>query len=288
VKIAIIGGSGKMGQWFARFLAGEGHDIMLFGRSEQKLRDIKRRLAVDISSHPEGVSNADLVIVSVPMDSFEDVVRQYQPYIKAGQTVVDITSVKVSPVEVMHRYLKTDKILGVHPMFGPGAKDFVDHNFILTPTNAKEETLSEKVKEFVRARGGIVSVMKPEEHDRMMAIVLGLPHIIALVAADTLLQLGDFGQFEKIGGTTCKLMLMFADSVLSEDPDLYASIQMNLKGMGEMHVAFQKNLVAWMEIVRNEDKDGFIKRMEALAQKRAQSDPDFKKAYEKMYRTLGS
>jgi len=130
--------------------------------------------------------------------------------------------------------------------------------------------------------------MKPEEHDRMMAIVLGLPHIVALVAADTLLQLGDFDQFEKIGGTTCKLLLVFADSVLSEDPDLYASLQMNLKGMDEIHAAFQKNLTAWSEIVRNGDKDGFIRRMESLAAKRMNSAPDFKRAYEKMYRALGS
>jgi prephenate dehydrogenase len=76
--------------------------------------------------------------------------------------------------------------------------------------------------------------------------------------------------------------------VLSEDPDLYASLQMNLKGMDEIHAAFQKNLTAWSEIVRNGDKDGFIRRMESLAAKRMNSAPDFKRAYEKMYRTLGS
>ncbi len=288
MKIAIIGGSGKMGQWFARFLAGEGNDILLLGRDENRLRDLRPRLGVDTSASPADVTGADLIIISVPMDAFETVVESYARYIAPGQAVLEVTSVKVRPVEAMHRQLKTKKVLGVHPMFGPGAKDFAGHNFILTPTNDVENSLAEKVGAFVKNRGGKVRMMSPEEHDKTMAVVLGLPHLIALVAADTLLELGDFEEFESIGGTTCKLLLMFADSVLSEDPELYASLQVNLSGIGEVHGKLQANLAAWLEIVGGKDKSGFKDRMSALADKRAKSDPDFKKAYQKMYRALGN
>ena len=121
-----------------------------------------------------------------------------------------------------------------------------------------------------------------------MSIVLGLPHLVALVAAQTLLELGDFEQFESIGGTTCKLFLTFADSVLSEDPDLYASLQMNLQGMSDIHARFERNMASWSQLVKDHDKQGFIDRMSALADKRAAADPNFKKAYQRMYRTLGS
>jgi prephenate dehydrogenase len=80
---------------------------------------------------------------------------------------------------------------------------------------------------------------------------------------------------------------MFADSVLSEDPDLYASIQMNLAGMSETHGKFQKNLDSWVKLVSNRDKQGFIDRMRSLAESRASTDPDFKRAYQKMYSALG-
>jgi len=277
-----------MGQWFARFLAGEGNDILLLGRDANKLREIRPRLGVDISTKIADVASADLVIISVPMDAFESVVGQYGAHIAPGRAVIEVTSVKVAPVAAMHRHLNTNKVLGVHPMFGPGAKDFAGHNFILTPTNEAETSFAEKVKSYISNRGGKVSLMSPEEHDRTMAIVLGLPHMIALVAADTLLQLGDFEAFERIGGTTCRLLLMFADSVLSEDPELYASLQMNLGGMSDIHDRFRKNMAAWAELVRGKDKQAFIEKMSALAKKRSGADPEFKKAYQKMYRALGN
>ena len=277
-----------MGQWFARFLAGEGNDILLLGRNEDKLREIRPRLGVDVSTKAEDIADAELVIISVPMESFEEVVEQYGPHIAPGRTVIEATSVKVAPMAAMHRHLKTQKVLGVHPMFGPGAKDFAGHNFILTPTNQTEAALAEKVGSYIKNRGGKVSLMSPEQHDQTMAIVLGLPHLIALVAADTLLQLGKFEDLEKIGGTTCKLLLMYADSVLSEDPELYASLQMNLGGMGDVHERFQKNLGAWTDLVKNQHRKAFIEKMAALANKRGQADPDFKKAYQRMYRTLGT
>jgi prephenate dehydrogenase len=287
MKIAIVGGSGKMGQWLARFLAGEGNDILLVGRNKDKLIDIRRRLGVDVSSKPRDVAGADLVILSVPMDSFEDVVIQYSECIPPGTKVIEITSVKAGPVQAMHRHLKTDRVLGIHPMFGPGAKDLAGHNFILTPTNPVEESLSAKIGDYIKVRGGKVTVTTPEDHDRLMSIVLGLPHLAALVAAETLLELGDFAQFEKIGGTTCRLFLTFADSVLSEDPDLYASLQMNLAGMAETHGKFKKNLDSWVGLVADRNKQGFVDRMKTLAEKRAQTDPDFKRAYQRMYTVLG-
>jgi prephenate dehydrogenase len=286
MKIAIIGGSGKMGQWFARFLSGEGNDILILGRSREKLIDIRRRLGVDISSWTQDVAEADLVIISVPMDSFEDVVKEYGPHILPGRTVIELSSVKTNAVEAMHRHLKTQKVLGVHPMFGPGAKDFAGHNFILTPTNEIEGSLAQKVETYIKKRGGKVTVTTPEEHDRMMATVLGLPHFLALVAAQTLLELGDFDEFEKVGGTTCRLLLMFADSVLSEDPELYASLQMNLAGMPGLHDRFARNLSSWAKLVKNGDKEGFVKKMSELASQRAKSDPDYKRAYQNMYRTI--
>jgi len=96
--------------------------------------------------------------------------------------------------------------------------------------------------------------MTPGEHDDAMAVVLGLPHIVALISADALLSVGGFGRFDKIGGTTCKLMMMLADSVLSEDRQLYASLQMNLQGMGEIHNLLQTKLANWAEIVARKDR----------------------------------
>jgi prephenate dehydrogenase len=284
MKIAIVGGSGKMGQWCAEFLVRNGMDVLLLGRNREKLEAVKWHMSVEISSHPMAVSSADVVLISVPMDDFEDTIKHYQPYITSQQTIIEITSVKVKPIEVMHRYLQNENVLGAHPMFGPGARDIANHNFILTPTTPQENRIASKVRAFLEARGARVSLMTPREHDETMAAVLGLPHIVALISADTLLSLGGFERFEKIGGTTCKLMLMLADSVLSEDPQLYASLQMNLPGMSEIHKLVLSKSRAWADMVMEKDREGFIEKMDSLKKKREEADPDFRKAYESMYR----
>ncbi|NIQ06914.1 MAG: prephenate dehydrogenase/arogenate dehydrogenase family protein, partial [Candidatus Korarchaeota archaeon] len=61
-----------------------------------------------------------------------------------------------------------------------------------------------KVRKYLETKGAKVALMTPQEHDEMMAIVLGLPHFIALVSADTLLSLDKLEQTKTIAGTTYK------------------------------------------------------------------------------------
>jgi prephenate dehydrogenase len=286
MKVAIVGGSGRMGRWLARFLLKDGQEVVAIGRNENKLREVKQQLGIKTATSLDAVKTADAVLISVPMDSFEAVVEQLSPYLRPQQIIMDITSIKATPVEIMHRYIKTGKVLGTHPMFGPGAKDFYHQNVVLTPTSKKETALAQKVKQYLEARGAGVALMTPQEHDEMMAVVLGLTHFIALVSADALLSFDQLKQMEKIGGTTYRLLLTLAQSVLTEDAEFYASLQMNLPKMPEIHALFQKKAQAWASLVRNKDSHRFVERMDVLKDKLAKSDPDFKRAYEKMYRLL--
>ena len=287
MKVAIIGGSGRMGRWFASFLLQDGQDVVAIGRNESKLREVKQQLGIETATSLDAIKTADVVLISVPMDSFEAVVKQLPPYLRPEQIITDITSIKAMPVEIMHRYIKTGKILGTHPMFGPGAKDFSHQNVVLTPTSEKETALAQKVKQYLEARGARVALMTPQEHDEMMTVVLGLAHFIALVSADALLSFDKLKQMEKVGGTTYKLLLTLAESALTEDAEFYASLQMNLPKMPEIHGLFQKKAQAWASLVKSKDSHRFVERMDALKDKLAKSDPDFKKAYENMYRLLG-
>jgi len=286
MKVAIIGGSGKMGRWFARFLLKEGKEVIIIGRNESKLLEARQQLGVEATTNIEVVKSADVVLISVPIDNFEEVVKQLQPYLHSKQIIIDITSIKISPVETMHKYIKTGTLLGTHPVFGPGAKDIQNQNFVLTPTNDKERTLAQKVKQYLETRGARVTVMTPKEHDEMMAVILGLSHFIAIVSADTLLSFNRLKQMETIGGSTYKVLLTLAEGVLSEDPEFYASLQMNLPEMTEIEESFRKSSKIWADIVKNQDRQEFVKRMNALRNKLEKSDPDFKKAYENMYKLL--
>ncbi len=286
MRVAIIGGSGRMGRWFANFLWKDGKEVVITGRNERKLVAAGQELGVEVATNTEAVSGADVVLLSVPIDSFRPVVEEIQPYIRPRQVIIDITSIKVSPVEIMHQRLGAGVTLGVHPMFGPGARSVANQNFILTPTNREETALAQKARQYLETRGARVTLMSPREHDDMMSVILGLSHFIAIVSADTLLSLGNFKQMEEIGGTTYKMLLTLVESVIAEDSELYASLQMGLPKVTELEKLFQRNSEKWAELVQNKDRQGFIRRMNALRDGLEAASPDFGQAYQNMYQII--
>ena len=284
MRVAIIGGSGKMGRWFANFLVKEGKEVVITGRNQEKLLEAKQQLGVESATNAEAVKNADAILLSVPIDNFEEVVKQISPYTRPGQVIVDITSIKVFPVETMHKYIKTGLTLGMHPVFGPGARSVANHNFVLTPTNERETTLAQKIKDYLETRGAKVTLMTPQEHDEMMAVILGLSHFIAIVSADTLLDFDKLKQMGAISGITYKVLLTLVESVMSEDPELYASLQMSLPSIVEIEKLFQSKGKVWADLVKNKDRQQFVDRMNALRSKLEADTSDFGKAYQNMYK----
>lgn len=285
MKIAIIGGSGKMGRWFAKFLLEEGRKVVISGRNERKLLETGRQLGVEVAANNvEAVKSANVILLSVPIESFELVVREISPFIQPKQAVIDITSIKSSPVDIMHKYIKKGVVLGAHPLFGPGARSVANQNFVLTPTSEAEAALAQKIKEYLAARRARVTLMTPQEHDEMMTIILGLSHFIAIVAADTLPGSDKLKKMEAIGGITYKVLLTLIESVLSEDPELYASLQMNLPNVAEIEKLFQRRAKEWTDLVENKDRQKFVQRMKELRDKLEQSTANFGKAYENMYK----
>ena len=85
MKVAIIGGSGKMGRWFARFLKQEGYQVVITGRNERRLEEARRQLGVSATSdNLAAVKGARAVLISVPIENFEAVVKQIGPHTEPG------------------------------------------------------------------------------------------------------------------------------------------------------------------------------------------------------------
>ena len=230
--------------------------------------------------------SADAILLSVPIENFETVVRQIGTHTRPEQLVMDVTSVKIFPVTIMHQHIKAGSILGAHPVFGPGAKDANCRSFILTPTNDTEASLALKVKDYLEARGARATLMSPEEHDDVMAVVLGLAHFIAIASADTLLSLDQLTQLGAIGGVTFKLLLTLTQSVITEDPDFYASLQMHLPKLAEIERSFQEKVTAWAELVAGKDEAQFARKMKTLKERFTELNPDLGSAYEDMYKVI--
>ena len=82
------------------------------------------------------------------------------------------------------------------------------------------------------------------------------------------------------------MLLTLVESVLSEDPELYASLQMHLPKITEIEELFLRNSKVWTDIVKNKERQEFVKRMNILKDRLENRDPDFRKAYENMYKLL--
>lgn len=284
MRIAIIGGAGKMGRWVARQLLAENIDVVLIDSNAMRLSVASSELKTVGTTDIGIAAKADIVILAVPISAFEESIKTLSVKLKTGQKVIDITSVKTMPVEVMHKYLPECLTLGAHPIFGPGACSLTKQNIVLTPTTEAEKKFAISVKSWLEAREAHIEIMSPTEHDKLMGIILGLSHFIAIVSGDTLLHQEELACVEIASSVTFRVLMTLVGSVLSEDPELYAAIQTSLPELPALEKDFIKRAKEWADLVDNKDHTVFASRMAKLKTLLQQRAPNCEKAYQDMYR----
>ncbi|MEM2099596.1 MAG: prephenate dehydrogenase/arogenate dehydrogenase family protein [Candidatus Bathyarchaeia archaeon] len=285
MKIAVLG-AGKMGTWFTKFFLEEGHSVVIADRNKEKLSKLKTELAVETADFADAVKGADSVLICVAISAFEDVVKLIAPSIRQGQIIMDICSVKVVPVKVMHKHIKQGLILGTHPVFGPGSKGIKNKAFVLTPTNPKEEKFAAELKKWLEQRKAHVFVMSPEKHDELMSAVLGLPHFLGLVACDVLLEREDYAETKKVAGTTYRLLFTLAEVTALENPELFTSLQLGLPEITKLETHFIEKAHEWLRLVQQKDPTAIAQKMAQLKAKLAKANGDYARSYEIMYKML--
>ena len=286
MKIAVIG-AGKMGVWFARFFQSKGYTVTLADRKQEKLSKLKKEVNTT-TDFKQAVQGADQILLSVSISAFEDVVKTISPAIRKGQVVMDICSIKETPVNIMHKYIKDGLVLGTHPVFGPGSNGVKHKAYILTPTNSREQEFAEQFKKWLEQEEAHVFVMTPKKHDELMSVVLGLPHFLGLVACETLLEQKNLAETKKVAGTTYRMLFTLAEATALETPDLYANLQTNLPELGKIEDQFMAKAQEWLNLIKKKDAKAIVERMEQLKKKLTESDSDFAESYEVMYKMLES
>ena len=285
--ITAVLGAGKMGIWFAKYCKENGDNVILADRKPEKLAKLQAELTVETTTDfAEAVRKADRVMICVSISAFEETVKKIAPAVRENQPVMDICSIKEYPVKVMHENLKSELVLGTHPVFGPGSKGVKHKAYILTPTNPAEQKFADGYKKWLEKEEAHVFIMSPEKHDLLMTMVLGLPHFLGLAACETLVEQPDFPESKKVAGTTYRMLFTLAEATALETPDLYANLQTKLPAVQKIEEHFIKNAQEWLNLVKKKDSEAIVKRMEQLRVKLKVSDSDFAKSYEVMYKML--
>lgn len=135
-----------------------------------------------------GVSEADVVFISVPVCSITEVVREISAVIPAGCIVTDGGSVKETVVRQCDELMPTGcRFVGAHPIAGTehsGAASAFPELFrgkrcVLTPGVTSDSKALEAVSRLWAAVGADVCQMESGHHDRIFAEISHLPHAIA-------------------------------------------------------------------------------------------------------------
>ncbi len=193
IGVGLIGGSIGMGLR-ARRLAGT---VVGIGRHEARLRQAVDRGAVDTytTEAGAGVRGADLVIVAVPVGSVLPVLRAVRPYLAPGTVVTDVGSCKAQIVAAAEDLLGPDvHFVGGHPMAGSeqtgirGADRYLFEGayYVLTPTPRTDPRALAVLRRLAEKLGCRVIEMDPAEHDRAVAAVSHLPHLLACALVNTI------------------------------------------------------------------------------------------------------
>ncbi|MDB5552747.1 MAG: tyrC [Rhizobium sp.] len=190
-KIALVG-IGLIGSSIARAVKEKGlaKEIAISTRSEATLARA-RELGLGTSYHAsaqDAVRDADLVIVSVPVGASGAVAADIAPALKPGAIVSDVGSTKASVISQMKPHMPPGvHFIAGHPVAGTEysgpdagfATLFEDRWCILTPTPDADPAQIARLRHFWEALGSNVEEMDAEHHDKVLAIVSHLPHIIA-------------------------------------------------------------------------------------------------------------
>ncbi|MBK1663953.1 prephenate dehydrogenase [Rhodospirillum rubrum] len=129
---------------------------------------------------------ASIVIPAVPVAVLAEVAAAIAPHLRPGALVVDVCSLKVEPMAVLERILPASVVVvGTHPLFGPasGAKGIKDLRVAVCPGHGPAGAKAEdRVAAFLARRLGLaVHRVSAVEHDRQMAYVQGLTHLLSRI-----------------------------------------------------------------------------------------------------------
>jgi prephenate dehydrogenase len=126
----------------------------------------------------EQAARRDVVIVAVPVIGMRAVFAAIAPHLRPGALVIDVGSVKMLPAQWMAELLPVHvDAVATHPLFGPQSArmGLAGLRLVVCPIRGERH---QRVADFGRGLGLTVTVTTPEEHDREMAYVQALTHLI--------------------------------------------------------------------------------------------------------------
>ena len=269
-KITIIG-CGLIGSSILRIINNNkiSNSVTVFDKSKDVVEIIKKEnlcsdLAKDIKT---AVKDSDLVILSIPLSSYKEVLLSAKDSFKNGAIITDTGSVKKEVNKVFENFnLKNVFWIPSHPIAGTeesgpsaGFKDLFKNRWtiICEDKNPKKEKI-EKLKKFWEFLGSKVKLMSVDEHDHILALTSHLPHAVAYNIVKTAINTDEKFKDEIIkysaGG------LRDFTRIASSDPLMWRDIFIdNSENIIKILDKFSKNIDDFKRLYRKKTVINFLK-----------------------------
>lgn len=214
----VIGGAGLMGGWLVGFLDSQGYVVSIAdpAAADDPPRCWRRWQDADL--------DAAVIVISTPPAISAGILNELAERRVAG-LVFDVGSIKSPLIPALRAAAASGlKACSVHPMFGPDTQLLSDRHVLLMDVGCPE-AVSAAAELFVDTMAEVVE-LPLAEHDRLMALVLGLSHALNIAFFTALVRSGiEAEQLAGISSTTFARQLRIARDVAAENPELYHEIQ---------------------------------------------------------------
>ena len=241
-------GIGLIGSSIARALKEKrlSKKICIFSRTKKTINKAKKLKLGNFYTNDlkKSVKNSDLIIICTPLSTYKTILERISDSIMPGAILSDVGSVKSNVVKIFSKIQnKNFHIIPAHPIAGTEksgpeagfAELFENRWCVLTPIRRNDKESLNKIKKLWINLGSKIYIMKPENHDRILALTSHMPHLISYSIVSSVLNVnskeksqvikfsaGGFRDFTRIASSDA---IMWRDIFLSNKKNLLKTIK---------------------------------------------------------------
>jgi prephenate dehydrogenase len=277
--ISILGIGGKMGKWFAKYFIENGFEVT--GFDSEKESNIKS--VIKASSLVGAVLKADYVILCTPTRRTPEIIRLIAKEMKRGSYLIEISSQKSKTSTSLAKMPAKINPICIHPMFGPGTKKIKGQHIISVPIKDAKKELTVAKSLFPGSNFVTIDAI---EHDKKIAVILGLTHLINIAFANIIAKDDKTSLTEKMSGTTFKVQKILTESIMTESPELIETIISNPE-IRRVAEEFWKDIGRLLTAVQEGKSEEILTYIKSC-QERLSKNSDIESSYKKLTTMVNS
>ncbi|NNC49855.1 MAG: prephenate dehydrogenase [Flaviramulus sp.] len=263
IGVGLIGGS------LAIDIKKNNPEMVIHGisRKETTLDEALSLKLIDKKATLEDIKNADLVIISIPVDATVKLLPTILDLIPDSGLVVDAGSTKVDICKVIANHPKRRNFLAMHPIAGtehsgPSAAFsglFIGKTNIVCEVEKTTFKLQEKALKLFTDIGMRIRYMNPEAHDKHIAYMSHLSHISSFMLGKTVIEKekNERDIFDMAGSGFASTVRLAKSS-----PEMWTPIfKQNKANVIETLEEYITNLTQFKELMKQDDFDAIYNEM---------------------------